>query len=80
MREDPIHEGTHIYPIYCIFTSPVCTTLWVGKLIGITEECVYGVIGVYMSGSMHVFGWSFKTYFGLQWGVKLNKKISNLIF
>ena len=29
------------------------------------------------SVSMCVFDWSFKTHFGLQWGVKLNEKCSN---
>ena len=66
------------YPIYCIFTSQVCTTLWVERLIGTSEECVYSVIGICASVSMRVFGWSFRTHFGLQWGVKLNEKFSNL--
>ena len=65
------------YPIYCIFISQVCTTLWVGRLIGTCEECVYGVIGICASISMQVFGWSFKTHFRFQWGVKVNEKFSN---
>ena len=55
------------YSIYCIFTSQVCTTIWLGKLIGTSGECIYCV-------NLSVFGWSFKTHFGLQWGVK---KIKN---
>ena len=31
------------------------------------------------SVGMHVFSWSFKIHFGLQWGVKVNEKFSNLL-
>ena len=58
------------YPIYFIFTTQVCTTSWVGKLIGTNEKCIYGINGI----RMHVFGWSFKTHFGLQWDVKIKIK------
>ena len=66
------------YPIYCIFTSQVCTTLWVEKLIETSEECLFGVTGICSSVSMQVFSWSFKTHFGIQCDVKVNEKISNL--
>ena len=39
-------------PKYWIYTSQVCTTFWVGGLIGTSEECVYGVIGI----SKHILG------------------------
>ena len=65
------------YPQYCIFTIHVCTTFWEGGLIGTSEECIYGVIGICASISMHVSGWSSKTHFGLQMGVKVNEKFSN---
>ena len=66
------------YPIHCIFTTYVCTTLWVGKLIETSKKCLHGVISICAPVVMHVFGWSFKTYFGLQWDVKVNEKFSNL--
>ena len=66
------------YPKYCIFTSQVCATFLLGGLIGTSEKCIYGVIGICASVSMHVLGMSSKTHFGLQRGVKVHEKFSNL--
>ena len=68
------------HPIFCIFINQVCTTLWVGMLIKTSKKCVYGIIGICASVHMHVFGWSYKTHFGLQKVVKVNKKFSNLFY
>ena len=61
------------YPKYYMFTIQVCTTFLIGGLIGTSEECIYGVIGICASVSMHVSGWSSKTHFGLHRGVKVNE-------
>ena len=68
------------YPTCCIYTCQVCTTFWVGKLIETSKECIYGIIGIRVSVHMHVFRWSPNTYFGLQEGVNIYEKNSNLFF
>ena len=75
MEEDPIHEGTHIYPKYCIYSTQVCTTFWIWRIIERSKKCVYGIIGISVSVCMCVFRWSFKTYFGLQKDAKVYEKI-----
>ena len=43
------------YPKYCKFTSQVCTTSWVEGSIGISEECIYGVlVSVHLSVCVYV--------------------------
>ena len=55
-------------PKYCIYTSQVCTMFWVWEIVGTSEECIYGIIGICISVHMCAFGQSPKTHFGLQNG------------
>ena len=84
MKESGGRSNTGRYP-YCtpdIVYIPIKSAqlFRVRGLIVTSKECIHGIISICVSVCIQVFGWSSKTHFELQRGVKLYKQISNLFF